>query len=565
MVLQSSKSTPTTKQNAIPSGSNDLIKQSRRTSSPVSKTRKPSNSTKPVQTQPASQKKKKKKPKDAHSSEHDQSTTTAFHEPIRRLIKPASQLELSAQELGEVVTRVLTGDDPDVPKNVCKFSFKDKCYKPDPPGQGDNMATHFSIQGSSMHVDSEECKKYREREGAFGEQMPKATNPDANGKVASETQTTTTSSATSTAGKTMKTDHIKNQFNYSDRASQTFNNPLKSRGVHTEPPPKTQFSEQVTQWMIYDSYKDECIINMMEHKQDSGSRNVSFEDKLASIVLEKGEAAHDKSDMMHSKDMAIALKIIGRLVNQNAEDEIFQDFKYYEDKADTIKPGQGTLLPLWRFSTERTNRKQVTSLCWNPLYNDLFAVGYGSYEFTRQGVGMVCCYSLKNTSYPEYVIGTESGVMCLDFHKHHPSLLAVGCYDGTVSLYDIGNRSNKPIYSSSIRSGKHSDPIWQVRWNEGGSSKEMNFYSISSDGKVAMWTMSKNEMKMEPVMLLKLANNVSTEDLEETTLTGLAGGCSFDFNTSRDNLFLVGTEEAIFTNVPRHTVASTLNRTMVTI
>lgn len=405
------------------------------------------------------------------------------------------------------------------------------------------MATHFSIQGSCMHVDSEECQKYREREGTMAELSPKAPDPDVNAKATSETKTTTTSSTTSTAGTTIKTEHIKNQFNYSDRASQTFNNPLKSRGMHTEPPPKTQFSEQVTQWMIYDSYKDECIINMMEHKQESGSRNVSFEDKLASIVLEKGEVAHDMSDMMHSEDMASALKIIGRLVNQNAEDEIFQDFKYYEDKADPIKPGQGTLLPLWRFSTERTNRKQVTSLCWNPLYNDLFAVGYGSYEFTKQGTGMVCCYSLKNTSYPEYAIVTESGVMCLDFHKHHPSLLAVGCYDGSVSVYDIGNRSNKPIYSSSIRSGKHSDPVWQVRWHEGGSSKEMNFYSISSDGKVAIWTMSKNEVKMEPVMLLKFANCLSTEDFEEPTLTGLAGGCSFDFNKSRESLFLVGTEE----------------------
>jgi dynein intermediate chain 1 len=479
------------------------------------------------------------------ASEHDQPIIPAFQEPIRRIIKPENQLELTDQELGEDITRILTGDDPNVPKNVCKFSFKDKCYKPDPPGQGDNMAIHFSLQGSSMHVDSEECKKYREREAGMDDQAPKAADPDA--KFSSEGQTTTTtSSGTSTVatGTTkMQADHTKNQFNYSERASQTFNIPLKSRGVHTEPPPITQFSEQVNQWMIFDSYKNEYLISMMEHnKQEPGSRNISFEDKLASIVAEKGEVARDRSDMMHSEDMENALKIMGRLVNQNAEDEIFQDFKYYEDPADPIKQGQGTLLPLWRFSTDRTNRKQVTSLCWNPLYNDLFAVGYGSYEFTRQGTGTVCCYSLKNTSYPEYVIGTESGVMCLDFHPNHPSLLAVGCYDGSVSVYDIGNRSKKPIYNSSIRSGKHSDPVWQVRWHDGGSSKEMNFYSISTDGKVAIWTMSKNELKMEPVMYLKLTQ-LSKEELDEPTLTGLAGGSSFDFNRNLENLFLVGTEE----------------------
>lgn len=28
----------------------------------------------------------------------------------------------------------------------------------------------------------------------------------------------------------------------------------------------------------------------------------------------------------------------------------------------------------------------------------------------RQGSGIVCCFSLKNTSHPEYTFGTESGV-----------------------------------------------------------------------------------------------------------------------------------------------------------
>ena len=53
---------------------------------------------------------------------------------------------------------------------------------------------------------------------------------------------------------------------------------------------------------------------------------------------------------------------------------------------------------------------QVTALAWNPQYPDLFAAAYGSYDFMRQGSGIVCCFSLKNTSHPEYTFGTESGV-----------------------------------------------------------------------------------------------------------------------------------------------------------
>lgn len=55
--------------------------------------------------------------------------------------------------------------------------------------------------------------------------------------------------------------------------------------------------------------------------------------------------------------------------------------------------------------------------------------------------------------------------MCLDFHPQHPNLLAVGCYDGSVSVFDIRTRQNKPLYTSTAITGKHTDPVWQVQMN----------------------------------------------------------------------------------------------------
>ena len=86
--------------------------------------------------------------------------------------------------------------------------------------------------------------------------------------------------------------------------------------------------------------------------------------------------------------------------------------------ADPYRQAEGTLLPLWKFYTERCTHKHVTSLCWNPQYNDLFAVGYGSFDSLQQSSGLVCCYSLKNPSYPEYVFSTDSGktrLTCIDW------------------------------------------------------------------------------------------------------------------------------------------------------
>jgi dynein intermediate chain 1 len=452
-----------------------------------------------------------------------------YHEPIKRIVKPDTQLELTDVQMEEEITRVLTANDPNVATNITKYNYKDKAYKQDPEGPMDHLAFHFTMDGCSLHKESEEAQQQVQLEDSK--------------KMEAERQRKEAAQEALDAGEDDTTDIPKtgkNQFNYSERAAQTFNNSVRSRGVSTEPPPVVSFSATVTQWEIFDSY-------MIEYKnalaEDEANKNAMAKKHAASNEEgETKEKTRKEGDMVHSQKMSNALKILERMVNQNAEDEVFQDFKYWEDVSDWYRGNEGSLLPLWRFSTERTKRKQVTTLCWNPTYPDLFAVAYGSYDFMRQGSGMVCCFSLKNTSHPEYTFNTDSGVMCLDFHQHHQSLLAVGCYDGTVLVFDVRNKVNRPIYSSSIRTGKHTDPVWQVHWQEEDLAKELNFFSISSDGQVASWIMSKNELKMEPVMQLKLVANAN-DDPDEVNLSGLAGGCCFDFNRHNEHLFIVGTEE----------------------
>jgi len=71
-------------------------------------------------------------------------------------------------------------------------------------------------------------------------------------------------------------------------------------------------------------------------------------------------------------------------------------------------------------------------------------------------------------------------------------------------------------------------------------SKSVNFYSISSDGRVMNWILMKNKLEPEEVIRLKLTGKSNEEDI---SLIGLAGGLCFDFNKFDPNMFLVGTEE----------------------
>lgn len=71
-------------------------------------------------------------------------------------------------------------------------------------------------------------------------------------------------------------------------------------------------------------------------------------------------------------------------------------------------------------------------------------------------------------------------------------------------------------------------------------AKNINFYSISSDGRVMNWVLMKNKLEPEEVIRLKLTGKSNEEDI---SLIGLAGGLCFDFNKFDPNIFIVGTEE----------------------
>jgi len=46
-------------------------------------------------------------------------------------------------------------------------------------------------------------------------------------------------------------------------------------------------------------------------------------------------------------------------------------------------------------------------------------------------------------------------------------------------------------YMSTAKNGKHTDPVWQVRWQKDDLDNNLNFYSVSSDGRCVQWTLVK--------------------------------------------------------------------------
>ncbi|CAI5688439.1 unnamed protein product [Oreochromis niloticus] len=463
----------------------------------------------------------------------------------KALVRPPDQMELTEAELKEENTRILTANNPHAPQNIVRYSFKERSYKP--INIVDQMAVHFVLEGSLVHQDSEEARKLGVKEGlaqeiatvdataeSEEEKAETSVNPAVDGGDVEEAgDEDRPDSAASRINK--KEPKVTNQFNFSDRASQTLNNPMRDRICQTEPPPRSSFSATANQWEIYDAYVQELQKQEKNKEKQKGTHSHKDNGKSKKVMPMETQ----------SEDVTkwtMASKILERTISQNTFDDIAQDFKYFEDASDEFREQEGTLLPLWKFQYDKAKTLSVTALCWNNKYQDLFAVGLGSYDFSRQGCGMLLFYSLKNPAFPEYIYPTSSGVMCLDIHVQYFHLVAVGFYNGCVAVYSLKEEGREPVYKSTAKTGKHTDPVWQVHWQSDDMDSNHNFYSVSSDGRVVSWTLVKNELVFTDIIRLTLTGAVS-EGPKGAQAPSIASGTSFDFHKQIDYMFLVGTEE----------------------
>lgn len=290
---------------------------------------------------------------------------------------------------------------------------------------------------------------------------------------------------------------LRNKFNYSQRETQTPPVIVRDRGVSTAKPNLKNFKGSINQSTIWDLYvKAKMEMQNRENKDPQKQQQTSKDN------VKEGQAS------LYSPKFKRCLKVMERMIMQNEQQACYRNYKYMFTDADSeFSKKNPSSVSLWNFDFDGTKKKNVTSICWNPRYADMFAVGYGLYDFgKKKSVGYITICSLKNSKTSEMTFQTDGDVMSLDFHPHIPALLAVGLYDGVVLVYDIRNKTKQPIYQSSIKSKKHTDPVWQVKWNS-EKSEYNNFYSISSDGRVMNWILMKDKLEPEEVIRLKLVSN----------------------------------------------------------
>ncbi|KAL7748484.1 hypothetical protein RI367_006179 [Sorochytrium milnesiophthora] len=483
--------------------------------------------------------------------------------PPKTLMKPPGQLQLADRDLDEELTRILNANNPHAPQNIARYNNKERTYKASP--YTEHMVVHFDFEGYLQYKGAPESSTSAAAAAAAAVAAAAAATQAPGGEDGASAPAEGESSAHASVGTDPEPAPVaappvldekakaakavaRNQFNFSERATQSVNNPQRHRFTNTEPPPHRTFTAAVNQWSIYDAYIEDTHAKEKAVKEKSKAAGATAknhkEDDTRLNQLQAADAQqHGSDDIRSNNEFRKRLSIVERMANQNTFDEITQDFKYWDDAADEYRETkEGSLLPLWHFLFEKEKKKHVTAVCWSPVMSDFFAAGFGSYDFTRQGPGLICCFSLKNTSYPEFVFHTDSGVLCLDFHPQKPNLIAVGMHDGVTAVYDLRKKTaENPVFKSTAKLGRHIDAVWQVSWQPDDLDGNSNFYSISSDGQVMQATLLKNELVCSEVLQLR-PPNVNELEASDSERLLLSGSC-FDFHKTNDHIFVVGTEE----------------------
>ena len=141
----------------------------------------------------------------------------------------------------------MTANNPRAPHNLVIFNFLEREFKPVAAASDEHISFHVSRNGTLLHLQSEDASDQKAYERNFKDERD--TRRRARVKEAQEQIPPKQLSA-----EEMEDDVQRNQFNFTERAAQSFDNTTKTRVVSTTPPESVSVRGSMTQWALYDAY-----------------------------------------------------------------------------------------------------------------------------------------------------------------------------------------------------------------------------------------------------------------------------------------------------------------------
>lgn len=224
--------------------------------------------------------------------------------PEELTIVPADQVKLTAKQLDDDVTRVVTATNPQAPQGLVMFNFPDREYRVVPGAADEHVLLQVRKNAYRLYVDSEELLEQKAHEKAFKDTVDQRRRArliaaQAEGKDLS-------------AAELEEDDTQRNQFNFTERSMQMLAVLTKSRVVSTVPPENANAHGSMTQWALYDAYMQEFerLQYMMTMEKALPGKAKKGEEEAPKNNSEKIE------DPLHTKEVGVKLGLVSRIINQ---------------------------------------------------------------------------------------------------------------------------------------------------------------------------------------------------------------------------------------------------------
>ncbi|XP_064541668.1 dynein axonemal intermediate chain 4 [Drosophila montana] len=252
-----------------------------------------------------------------------------------------------------------------------------------------------------------------------------------------------------------------------DSETQTISTLLKSRLVNTERLRTDQVASYVSNFEMFDTYKD----------LEASTKSVQVQGAQKMEVTTYRVGGVDQFvEINKLPSFRLALMLTMRILASNVyepEQRRFRNMTPPDPLAEDVK-FKYRLRLLWRLSAPSPAaraRQAVTGVSFCPSNGDIMAVSYGIYTYAKLGKqpgsspGYVYVWNIKNPVNPERCYNYPVPVVTVQFAPAAPQLLAIGLHNGDVQVRDISQPEDQPPLASSQRSSSpHFEPVTSIKW-----------------------------------------------------------------------------------------------------
>lgn len=187
-----------------------------------------------------------------------------------------------------------------------------------------------------------------------------------------------------------------------------------------------------------------------------------------------------------------------------------------------------------KFTDRVAKHRAVTSVSWSRKHPELFVASYYSRsDVVEYPEGVVLIWNLNLPTRPEHVFHCEEPISCATFYKYDENHIIGGTYSGQIAMWDIRAKET-PEFKSVINTKSHTNPIFGLEII--GTKNSHNIVSLSTDGRLCVWTYVKGTITQTQVLDLVVLDESNTKIRKEIVAFALA------FPENEANKYFVGGE-----------------------